>query len=294
MDRQLPKPDRLVAPQASTSRLITVGSLTLPTPSVMGILNVTPDSFSDGGQFVSLESAVRQSAAMAEAGAAIIDIGGESTRPGADEVVVAKELERVIPVIEAIKSETDLPISIDTSKPQVMYEAVSAGAGLINDVMALQLDGALPMAAELGVPICLMHMQGKPRTMQEAPKYDDVAAEVTAFLTSRVAECIQAGIPKKQLIVDPGFGFGKTLAHNLELLSKLGSLAEVGVPVLVGLSRKRSLGEITGRDVDERVAASVAAAVIAVMNGAAIVRAHDVKETVDAIRVTSAVMEAGQ
>ena len=207
-------------------------------------------------------------------------------------LVSAEELQRVIPVIEAVRKVVDLPISIDTSKPEVMREAVAAGALMINDVMALQAPGALQEAARLNVPVCLMHMQGQPRTMQNSPIYADVAADVTAFLSERVAQCVQAGIRREQIVVDPGFGFGKALAHNVELLANLRTLQQLGLPVLVGLSRKRSLGDLTGKGVDARLPASLSAATIAVLNGAAIVRAHDVGETVDALRIVSAVMEA--
>jgi dihydropteroate synthase len=260
----------------------------------MGILNVTPDSFSDGGRFVDMDAARRQAEAMAEAGAAIIDIGGESTRPGADDVAEAEELDRVIPVIEAIRTTTGLPISVDTSKAGVMRAAVAAGAAMINDVIALKGSGAIVAAAELKVPVCLMHMQGSPRTMQHDPKYDDVATDVAGFLRARVAACVAAGIDRELIVVDPGFGFGKTHAHNIELLANLRQLLDLGLPLLVGLSRKSTLGEITGREVSARMPASIAAATIAVMNGAQIVRAHDVRETVDAVKVAHAVMEAGK
>ena len=258
----------------------------------MGILNVTPDSFSDGGRFGDLDAALRQAEMLAADGAAIIDVGGESTRPGAEAVDAACELDRVIPVIEAVRGAVDLPVSVDTSKAAVMREAVAAGAGMINDVLALREPGALDAAAELGVPVCLMHMQGRPRTMQRKPEYDDVTAEVAAFLEGRVAACVEAGIARESLLVDPGFGFGKSHAHNVELLANLRQLQALGLPVLVGLSRKSTLGELTGRGVDDRLPASVAAAVIAVMRGARIVRAHDVRETVDALRIVSAVLEA--
>ncbi len=282
----------LVAQHKSTSRLLMLGSLSLQSPAVMGILNITPDSFSDGGKLNSVEAACAQARSMAAAGASLLDIGGESTRPGALDVSLAEELQRVIPVIEAVRKVVDLPISIDTSKPEVMREAVAAGALMINDVMALQAPGALQEAARLNVPVCLMHMQGQPRTMQNSPIYADVAADVTAFLSERVAQCVQAGIRREQIVVDPGFGFGKALAHNVELLANLRTLQQLGLPVLVGLSRKRSLGDLTGKGVDARLPASLSAATIAVLNGAAIVRAHDVGETVDALRIVSAVMEA--
>ncbi len=258
----------------------------------MGILNVTPDSFSDGGRFGELDIARRHAERMAQDGATIIDIGGESTRPGADDVSEAQELDRVLPIIEAVSKTVDLPISIDTSKAVVMRQAISAGAAMINDVLALQEPGALDAASELGVPVCLMHMQGRPRTMQDSPEYGDVTAEVIEFLGDRVKQCVEAGVSRDLIIVDPGFGFGKSHIHNVELLANLRQLRALDLPVLVGLSRKSTLGELTGRDVNDRTASSVSAAVIAVMNGAQIVRSHDVKETVDALRIVSAVMEA--
>lgn len=257
----------------------------------MGILNVTPDSFSDGGRFDTVERALRQAESMAKEGASIIDIGGESTRPGAASVSVADELDRVIPVIEALRKESDLPLSIDTSKPEVMRAAVSAGAAMINDVLALQEPGAVAAAAESEAAICLMHMQGRPRTMQKNPEYDDVIGEITAFLRDRVRDCAEAGITADRICVDPGFGFGKTAAHNVELLANLRQLRALELPILVGVSRKSTLGDICGRNVEERMPASIAAAVVAVMNGAAIIRAHDVRETVDALQVASAVLE---
>lgn len=258
----------------------------------MGILNVTPDSFSDGGQFDNPSIALSQARTMAEEGAAIIDIGGESTRPGADSVSTQQELDRVIPIIESVRQVTDVPISIDTSKPTVMREAVAAGAAMINDVCALQAEGALQAAADVGVAVCLMHMQGQPRTMQEAPSYDDVAAEVTSFLKERIASATAAGVDEEHIVVDPGFGFGKTHDHNVELLANLRQLQDCGRPVLVGVSRKSTLGDLTRREVHERMPASVAAAVIAVMKGAQIIRAHDVQATVDGLRVVQAVKEA--
>lgn len=273
--------------------MLNLGPLQLPVPAVMGILNVTPDSFSDGGHFDNPNIALRQAATMAEGGAAIIDIGGESTRPGAGSVDIQQELDRVIPVIEAVRSVTDVPISIDTSKASVMREAVAAGATLINDVLALRGEGALQTAVELQVPVCLMHMRGEPRTMQESPEYDDVVADVAAFLESRVAACVAAGLGEELLIVDPGFGFGKTHRHNVELLANLRQLRVRNRPILVGVSRKSTLGELTNREIHERMPASVAAAVVAVMKGADIVRAHDVAATVDALKVAQAVIEAG-
>jgi len=258
----------------------------------MGVLNVTPDSFSDGGRFADTDAARRHAEAMLNDGASIIDIGGESTRPGAAEVSADEELERVIPVIEALRDTVDLPISVDTSKAVVMREAVAAGAALINDVMALQEPGALQAAADLQIPVCLMHMQGRPRTMQESPDYEHVTADVMGFLSNRAAMCVEAGIARDLIVIDPGFGFGKSHAHNVELLADLRQLQDLELPVLVGLSRKSTLGELTGRAIEDRLSGSISAAVIAVMNGAQIVRVHDVRETVDALRVASAVLDA--
>ena len=266
----------------------------LPRPAaVMGILNVTPDSFSDGGRFEGRDDALRQAQRMLADGADILDLGGESTRPGADAVSVDEEVERVVPVIEALVGITDKPISIDTSKAAVMRAAIAAGATMINDVRALREQGALAAAAELGVPVCLMHMQGQPRTMQQDPDYSNVVEEIAGFLEARADACTNAGIPRERIVLDPGFGFGKTVAHNVELLANLRQLQRLGLPILAGLSRKSTLGRITGRDVDERVPASIAAAVIAVTNGASIVRVHDVAETVDALKVLTAVLQAG-
>ncbi|MEM9403319.1 MAG: dihydropteroate synthase [Pseudomonadota bacterium] len=267
----------------------TIGAMTLPDVAVMGVLNVTPDSFSDGGRYNGLDAARRQAARLVDEGADIIDVGGESTRPGSDSVPVDAELERVLPVIEAVIAETGAVVSIDTTKPEVMREAAASGAGMINDVRALQDDGALQAAANSGCAVCLMHMQGKPRTMQDNPDYADVVADVTSFLAERVAACVDAGIETSRLVVDPGFGFGKTVEHNLQLLSRLDALAALGLPILAGISRKSTLGAITGREVDERMPASIVAAAIAVQNGASIVRVHDVAPTVDAIRVIQAV-----
>ena len=274
--------------------MLDLGTFRIPIPAVMGILNVTPDSFSDGGRFTDRDNARRQADAMSAGGAALIDIGGESTRPGSSGVDEQQELDRVLPAIEAVREVSDLPISIDTSKPGVMRAAVAAGAVMINDVMALQADGALTTAVGLGVPVCLMHMQGLPRTMQERPVYADVVNDVVAFLEARVDACVVAGLPVGRIVVDPGFGFGKSPAHNIELLANLRQLRVRGRPLLVGISRKSTLGELTGRPTDERMAASVAAAVIAVLHGASIVRAHDVAATVDALKVTSAVQSAGR
>ncbi|PJK04677.1 dihydropteroate synthase [Lysobacteraceae bacterium NML71-0210] len=267
-------------------------TLQLQRPQVMGIVNVTPDSFSDGGQHQDVQAAIAHGLQLVSEGADILDVGGESTRPGAGEVSLQEELQRVIPVIEGLAAQVDVPISIDTSKPEVMQAAVAAGAGIINDVYALRREGALEMAARLGVPVILMHMQGEPRSMQQAPQYQDVVAEVHRFLAERMFACEMAGIDRKQIVVDPGFGFGKTLAHNLQLLAQLARFAELGVPLLAGLSRKRSIGEITGRDnPQERLHGSVAAHLLAVERGAAIVRAHDVAATVDALKVWQALAE---
>lgn len=271
--------------------MLTVGQLQFDVPAVMGILNVTPDSFSDGGRFAGRDSALRQAEAMSRDGAAIIDVGGESTRPGATDVSEQEELDRVLPVIEAVVDAVDVPVSIDTSKPAVMRAAVGAGAEMINDIRALREDGALEAAVELQRPVCLMHMQGQPRTMQREPGYGDVVADVAQFLAERVRACAAAGLAEDKIIVDPGFGFGKTPRHNIELLANLRQLRSVGRPILVGLSRKSTLGELTGRDVGDRLPASIAAAVFAVVEGARIVRVHDVRETVDAMRVTAAVLE---
>lgn len=266
----------------------------LSAPVVMGILNVTPDSFSDGGYFIAPESAIRRAEQMIAEGAAIIDVGGESTRPGAAAVSEQQELDRVIPVIEKLATHISVPISIDTAKPAVMREAIAAGAGLINDVQALQAEGAMEMAALLQIPVCLMHMQGKPQTMQSAPHYSDVVADVRDFLLSRVDACQVAGISRDRILIDPGFGFGKTLEHNLQLLRALELYAATGLPVLVGLSRKSMIGQLLGGDtpapVEERLYGSIAAAVVAVSKGARIIRTHDVKPTVQALTVFSAGM----
>jgi len=264
-------------------------SLDLSRPCVMGVLNVTPDSFSDGGDFFDVDRALRRAERMVEEGADILDIGGESTRPGAAPVSVHEEIERVVPVIEALAPRVSVPISIDTSKPEVMRAAVNAGAGMINDVRALREPGALEAAVEARVPVCLMHMQGEPRTMQAAPVYRDVVSEVRDFLHRRIQVCVRAGMAPEQVLVDPGFGFGKTLAHNLALLAGLAELCSLGPPVLVGLSRKSMLGTLTGKPVTERLAGSLAAAVLAVERGACLVRVHDVAATVDALRVAWAV-----
>lgn len=264
--------------------------LVLDRPRVMGIVNVTPDSFSDGGLHADADAAVAHGLRLVEEGADLLDIGGESTRPGADEVSVDEELGRVLPVIERLARETSVPVSVDTSKPEVMRAAVAVGAGMINDVYGLRREDALDAAAALGVPVVLMHMLGEPRSMQQAPEYDDVVADVHRFLAERIFAAEMAGIDKKRIVVDPGFGFGKTREHNLRLLANLGRFTDLGVPVLAGLSRKRTIGELTGRDVAAgRVHGSVAAHVIAVDRGARIVRVHDVAATVDALKVWAAV-----
>lgn len=264
--------------------------LKLDRPRVLGIVNVTPDSFSDGGEHDTLEAAVAHGLKLAEEGADALDIGGESTRPGAQDVSADEEIRRVIPVIERLVKETSLPVSIDTSKPEVMRAAIAAGAGMINDVYALRREGALEAAAELGVPVVLMHMQGEPRSMQDAPQYDDVVGEVHRFLAERIFAAEMAGIARKNLIVDPGFGFGKNREHNLLLLAQLERFTELGVPVLAGLSRKRTIGELTGRENPHgRVHGSVAAALIATQRGAKLLRVHDVAATVDALKVWNAV-----
>jgi dihydropteroate synthase len=261
---------------------------------IMGILNVTPDSFSDGGRFLDREAAIAAARRMCDEGAEIIDVGGESTRPGSQPVPADKELERVIPVIETIAGELPATISIDTSKPEVMEAAVHAGAAMINDVMALRAEGAVETARDLGVPVCLMHMQGLPRTMQKHPRYDDVVAEVQEFLLGRVDACTSAGLDADRLVIDPGFGFGKTLQHNLTLLANLDVLVDTGYPVLVGLSRKSMIAAMLDRQVDERAAASAALALIAIQKGAAMVRVHDVAETADALKVAAWVARAAQ
>ena len=264
--------------------------LKLSVPRVMGIVNVTPDSFSDGGAHDTLEAAVAHGLALVEEGADILDVGGESTRPGADDVSIEEELRRVVPVIARLVEQAPVPISVDTSKPEVMRAAVAAGAGMINDVYALRREGALDAAAELGVPVILMHMLGEPRSMQDDPHYDDVVADVHRFLAERIFAAEMAGIERKRIVVDPGFGFGKTQAHNLVLLARFERFGELGVPVLAGLSRKKTIGELTGRDdPHQRVNGSVAAALIAAQRGAKLLRVHDVAATVDALKVWNAV-----
>lgn len=265
-------------------------TLDLSLPQVMGIVNTTPDSFSDGGQFNQFELACRHVDFMVAEGASIIDIGGESTRPGAQEVSIEEELTRVIPLIEYTAQNHDVWISIDTSKPEVMAQAVGAGANIINDVRALQMSGALEAAAKLNVPVCLMHMQGQPKNMQDSPQYHDVIEDVMAFFEQRIDACVQAGIKREQLILDPGFGFGKTLAHNYRLLAHLTKLHDFHLPILIGLSRKSMIGNLLNREVEQRLAGSLAGALIAAQQGAQILRVHDVPETVDVLKVMSATM----
>ncbi|MCG7644268.1 dihydropteroate synthase [Alteromonas sp. Cnat3-28] len=257
----------------------------LSQPQVMGILNVTPDSFSDGGKHTNVSQALDHALRMIDEGATFIDIGGESTRPGAPDVSLQEELDRTIPVIEAVAKNTACVISIDTSKADVMREAVKAGAGLINDVRALQEPGALQVAAEAQVPVCLMHMQGQPRTMQQSPEYDDVVNDVGQFLLARTKVCEEAGIAKDKILFDPGYGFGKSLEHNYTLVKHLPSLMKLGYPVLVGMSRKSMIGNLLNRKVDERLAGSISLATIVAQMGAQIIRVHDVKETADAVNI---------
>lgn len=259
--------------------------LDLSTPQIMGILNVTPDSFSDGGQFTHLDAALRQAEKLIQAGATIIDIGGESTRPGAPEVSLEEELNRVIPVVKAIRASSDVWISVDTSKAEVMRQAIEAGADLINDIRALQEPGALEIAAKAQVPICLMHMQGQPRSMQHSPNYQDVLLEVGEFLRERVKVCEQAGIAKELLILDPGFGFGKTLEHNYHLLAHLESFHQFGLPLLAGMSRKSMIFKLLEKKPADCMVASVTCATIAALKGAQIIRVHDVEETVEAMKI---------
>lgn len=265
--------------------------LELRTPKVMGILNVTPDSFSDGGQYWLRDKALERARAMIAEGAHILDIGGESTRPGAAPVSVDEELDRVIPVIEALARESDVVLSVDTFKPQVMTAAVAAGAEIINDIYALRQPGALAAAAATNAAVCLMHMQGEPQSMQHEPVYRDVVTEVNAFLAERADAADSAGIDRSRILIDPGFGFGKTVAHNYQLLQDLPTMRVLKLPILVGLSRKSMLGAVTGRPVTERMAASVAGAVLALSQGAHIIRVHDVAQTVDAVAVVAATFQ---
>lgn len=281
------------AEDVETMQLDCAGTvLDLAQPQVMGILNVTPDSFSDGGRFIGRAAALTHARTMVAAGAAIIDVGGESTRPGAEPVPLQQELDRVIPVIEAVRAEFPVVISVDTSKPAVMRAAVAAGAGFINDVRALREPGALETAAACAVPVCLMHMQGEPRSMQQQAAYADVVAEVRTFLLERAAAGRRAGIARERIVVDPGFGFGKTVAHNLQLLKHLPLLVEAGYPVLAGLSRKSLIGSVLDLPIDHRLQPSVVLAALAVWQGAHLVRVHDVAETVQALRLCQAVRGA--
>ena len=263
--------------------------LDLTTPRVMGIVNVTPDSFSDGGKYAATNLAIAHALKLAEEGAAVLDIGGESTRPNATPVSLQQELDRVIPVIEALIKQINIPISIDTYKPQVMQAAIAAGASMVNDVRALQELGALDVVAKANVGLCLMHMQGTPQTMQLNPQYNNVLEDVKSFLKVRLQASIHAGCRASNILLDPGFGFGKTREHNITLIQQLESFTELGQPLLVGLSRKSILGQVTGNDVDARLYASIAASVIAAMKGAKILRVHDVKATVEALKVVSAI-----
>jgi len=261
-------------------------------PLVMGILNVTPDSFSDGGDFFLPEKALKQGLNMVTEGADIIDVGGESTRPDASPVSVQQELDRVLPVIQALHAESSVTISIDTSKPEVMRAAVAAGAGLINDVRALQMSGTVQTAAEADVPVCLMHMQGQPDTMQKQPHYENVLEEVKSFLLQRIACCEAAGIKRDHIIVDPGFGFGKSLKHNLSIMKHVHEICAIGLPVLVGVSRKSMIGDVLNVSAKERLAGSLALASLAVWQGCSILRAHDVRATVDAVKMMAAVIRS--
>ena len=274
-------------------KLVAQGStLDLSHPPVMGILNVTPDSFSDGGTHNTLVEAVKHANLMINAGATIIDIGGESTRPGAADVSIEEELARVIPTVEAIAQRFEVWISVDTSKPEVIRESARVGAHIINDIRSLTEPGALEAAAETGLPVCLMHMQGQPKTMQDAPKYADVFADVERFFIEHIVRCERAGIAKDKLLLDPGFGFGKNLSHNYELLARLGEFHHFGLPLLVGMSRKSMVGQLLNVGPTERLSGSLACAVIAAMQGAQIIRVHDVKETVEALRVVEATLAA--
>ncbi len=269
-------------------------SLDLSIPHVMGIINITPDSFSDGGRYNNLDDALRRAEAMLGAGASLLDVGGESTRPGAQTVTVQQELERVAPLVERLVTEFGALVSVDTSTPQVMTEAARLGAALINDVRSLQRDGALAAAAATGLPVCLMHMKGEPQTMQDAPSYQDVAAEVAEFLQQRISACEQAGIARERLLIDPGFGFAKNLDHNLELFQRMPQLVQqLDLPLLVGVSRKTMIGQVLGRPVDERLYGSLALALMALERGASIIRVHDVDETIQVMKLFNAVQTAG-
>ncbi|MEM6604669.1 MAG: dihydropteroate synthase [Pseudomonadota bacterium] len=286
-------------PSSSSPHSIRCGkqSLDLTTPSLMAVLNVTPDSFSDGGRWLAnnkpaVEKLTAEALRMCEAGAKILDVGGESTRPGASPVSLQQELDRVIPTVEALVEASDAIVSVDTSSPEVMREAARVGAGLINDVRALQRDGAMDVARECGLPVCLMHMQGSPKSMQEMPTYSHPVKDVADFLTKRVQACVQAGLARDQIVVDPGFGFGKTLEHNLALLNGLGSLCSLGFPVLVGVSRKSMIGAITGKPTGQRLSGSLTLGLLALQNGASILRVHDVEETADMLKIFQAAKDA--
>ena len=266
-------------------------NLDLSTPQVMGILNVTPDSFSDGGKFNRIDYALNHVESMLQAGTSIIDIGGESTRPGAQEVALNEELDRVVPIIEAIRQRFNCWISIDTSKAMVMKEAVNAGADLINDVRALQEPNALEVAAKANVPICLMHMQGQPRTMQHQPNYNHLIQDVSDFLSERISACENVGISRQQLILDPGFGFGKTLEHNYQMLAKFEQFHQFGLPVLAGMSRKSMIFNLLGKPPAECLAGSLACATIAAMKGAHIIRVHDARETAEVVKIYNMVLQ---
>lgn len=268
-------------------------TLALDRPLLMGVLNVTPDSFSDGGRYLERGAALERAQRMVEEGADIVDVGGESTRPGARPVSEEEELARVLPVLAALR-DLPVPVSVDTRRPRVMREAIAAGASMVNDVEALEAPGALEAVAAADCAVCLMHKQGDPATMQENPVYADVVGEVKAYLAARIASALAAGIARNRIVADPGFGFGKTAAHNLALLARLGEFADLGVPIAAGLSRKSTLGAITGRPVGERLAASLAAALLAAQAGAAILRVHDVRETRDALAVWLAVRAVGR
>jgi dihydropteroate synthase len=280
-------PRPLRAPESPLGGVLRCGGFLLPLdrPLLMGVVNVTPDSFSDGGRFLGPQAAIDQGRRLMEEGADILDIGGESSRPGARAVAEDEELQRILPVIKALK---DVPVSVDTRRPRVMREVLSAGASMINDIEALEAPGALDAVADTDCAVCLMHKQGDPSTMQQDPRYDDVVAEVKTYLANRVAACGTAGIERDRIVVDPGFGFGKTPAHNFRLLRELATLAGLGVPVLVGWSRKSTLGAVTGRPAGERLAGSLAAALLALQAGATILRVHDVKETRDVVAVWEA------
>ncbi len=267
-------------------------TLDLSSPQIMGILNFTPDSFSDSGQFFQLDKALVQVETMLQQGASIIDIGGESTRPMAEEVTLEQELERVIPLVEAVRQRFDCWISVDTSKARVMQEAANAGMDLINDIRALREPNALQTAVQLGLPVCIMHMQGQPRTMQLNPHYDDVVADVLKFMQQRTEQCLTSGIKKENLLWDPGFGFGKSVQHNYRLLQQLSVFCEQGYPVLAGISRKSMIGAVLDKTVEQRMVGSVSAALIAAMKGACILRVHDVGETADALKIWQATVNA--